>query len=186
MADHNYYFTPEIDSELNELRIDSIRENKEMTEQQIVINLIHEKFISKHGSKNAPAVEENEADDEHFESNRNTDECWTTRDALAYINAQTKRQNSISVIYSAINNGEINFVCFGRRHYLKPEDVKKWFYKHKNHKAAKTTLPPPIQKKERKKRVFTEEQLNKMRERMNYARTFKSNIQHEVAQCATN
>ena len=34
MADHNYYFTPEIDSELNELRIDSIRENKEMTEQQ--------------------------------------------------------------------------------------------------------------------------------------------------------
>lgn len=186
MANHNYFFTPEIDSELNELRIDSIRENKEMTEQQIVINLIHEKFISKHGSKNAAAVEENEADDEYSESNRNTDECWTTRDALAYINDQTKRQNSISVIYSAINNGEINFVCFGRKHYFKPEDVKKWFHKHKNHKTAKTTLPPPIQKKERKKRVFTEEQLNKMRERATHARMFIGKPKQETIQCATN
>lgn len=66
-----FYFNQEEMDELNELRIDSIREGNEMTAQQIVKNLIHEKFVLKHGSKNAPVVEEKEIEHECIENETN-------------------------------------------------------------------------------------------------------------------
>ena len=145
MANHNYYFTPEVESVLNELRIDSIRENKEMSEQQVVIECILEKFSRKHGSKNAPLVEENDADEERCESVVNNSECWTVKDAMSYINKQTKRKNSNSIIYNAANNHEIKFFHIGKRYYFNPQDVKKWLDNHTNHKVYKTdkATPPP-------------------------------------------
>ena len=189
MANHNYYFTPEVESALNELRIDSIRENKEMSEQQVVIECILEKFSRKHGSKNAPLIEENDADDERCENTINNSESWTVKDAMSFIDEQMKRKNSSSIIYNAVKYNEIKFFYIGKRYYFNPQDVKKWLNNHRNHKVYKTdkaTLPPPIQKKKLKKRVYTEEQLEKMRERATHARTFIGKPKQETTQCVTN
>ena len=189
MANHHYYFTPEVDSALNELRIDTIRENKEMSEQQVVIECILEKFSRKHGSKNAPLVKENDADEERCESVTNNSKYWTVNDAMSFIKEQTGVEFDSCIIYNAARNDEINYVYIGNRYYFTPQDVKKWLDNHKNNNTRKTnkaTPPPPIQKKERKKRVYTEEQLEKMRERATHARMFIGKQKQEITQCVTN
>ena len=186
MPNLEFYFNQEEMDELKELRIDSIREGDEMTAQQIVKSLIHEKFVLKHGAKTAPLIEENDADDERCENITNNSECWTVKDAMSYINEQTKRNNSNSIIYNAVKNREIEFFYIGKRHYFNPQDVKKWLNHHRNHKVYKTDKAPPIQKKELKKRVYTEEQLEKMRERATHARMFIGKPKQETTQCVTN
>lgn len=146
MPNLEFYFNQEEMDELKELRIDSIREGNEMTAQQIVKSLIHEKFILKHGAQNAPLIEENDADDERCENTINNSECWTVKDAMSFIDEQTKRKNSSSIIYNAVKYNEIKFFYIGKRHYFNPQDVKKWLNNHRNHKVYKTdkaTLPPP-------------------------------------------
>lgn len=189
MANHNYDFTPEVESALNELRIDTIRENKEMSEQQVVIECIFEKFSRKHGSKNAPAVEEKEIEHECIENETSISKYWTVNDAISFIKEQTGVKFDNCIIYNAARNDEINYVYIGNRYYFTPQDVKKWLDNHKNNntrKINKVTLPPPIQKKEKKKRVYTEEQLEKMRERATHARMFIGKQKQEITQCVTN
>ena len=145
-----FYFNQEEMDELKELRIDSIREGNEMSVQQIVKSLFHEKFMLKHGTKNAPLIEENDADDERRENITNNRESWTVKDAMSYIDEQTKRKNSNSIIYNAVRNCEIEFFYIGKRYYLNPQDVKKWLNDHRNNKVYKTNeaaLPPPFRRK---------------------------------------
>lgn len=184
-----FYFNQEEMDELNELRIDSIREGNEMTAQQIVKSLIHEKFILKHGSKNAPAVEEKEIEHECIENETSIGKYWTVNDAISFIKEQTGVKFDSCIIYNAARNDEINYVYIGNRYYFTPQDVKKWLDNHKNNNTRKTnkaTIPPPIQKKELKKRVYTEEQLEKMRERAAHARMFIDKPKQETTQCVTN
>lgn len=183
-----FYFNQEEMDELNELRIDSIREGNEMTAQQVVKSLIHEKFMLKHGSKNAPVVEEKEIEHEHAENEISFDKYWTVNDAMSFIKEQTGQEFGNCVIYNAARKDEINYLYIGNKYLFKPQDVKKFLDNRKNNNTRKTNkaLPPPIQKKERKKRVFTEEQIEEMRERARHARMFIGKPKQEITQCVTN
>lgn len=76
MANHNYYFTPEVESALNELRIDTIRENKEMSEQQVVIECIFEKFSRKHAEHSRNYYHRHKNDPEFIRRQRESTKRW--------------------------------------------------------------------------------------------------------------
>jgi len=173
----------EVQNVINELRIDSIREGNEMTIQQVVENALFEKYDIKHGSKNAPVVEEKEIEHERAENKTSLNKYWTVNDAMSFIKEQTGQEFDDCVIYNAARKDEINYLYIGNKYLFRPQDVKKFLDNRKNNNTRKTnkaTLPPPIQKKERKKHVFTEEQLEEMRERARHARMFIGKPKQEI------
>ena len=176
------HLTEQTIMEINELRIDSIRNRCEKNIEQIIQFAVHELFKRFHDKSENVKIPETH-NDVDYEQKTNCimfrgEEYWGVKQIRDYVQKNYCTINTY-FIYKAFESGNLQYVSLSGKHIAKVADVKNFLEKYFDSLQNKKRIS--TQKKTKIKREHTEEELEAMRARAAHARLSIGKSKQNVA-----